>query len=256
VKFDKRLSHGLQFGANYTFSANFSDNDESLAVNDITLSSPQVPQDFFNSKNEWSRSVFDRPHRFVAHYVYNIPWFSSPWARGAVGRVFGGWEISGSTEFQSGQPFTIRTGVDSVGTTAGGTNPPGRPNFNPGGIMTKDADTDDFRTFKIPLNGTGIVTAPLGANGLPLANTMPGGGNLGRNTFRGPSFQQWNASLVKRIAIKENVQVQLRSDFINAWNHNNFPNPEGRMGSPTFGQNTAALITDARQILFGAKIKF
>jgi hypothetical protein len=256
VKFDKRLSSGLQFGANYTFSGTYSDNDESLAVTAITLSSPQVPQDFFNFRNEWSRSVFDRPHRFVVHYVYEVPWFTSGWASQTLAKIFSGWQISGFTEFQSGQPFTIRTGVDSVGTTAGGTNPPGRPNFNPGGIITKDRDTDDLRTFTIPINGTGIVTAPLGANGLPLANSMAGGGNLGRNTFRGPSFHNWNASLMKRITLKENWQVQLRSDFTNLWNHNNFQNPEARMSSPSFGANTATPLTDARLILFSAKLKF
>ena len=254
VKFDKRFSHGLQFGANYTFSANFSDGDELISgVDDITLSSPAVPQDFSNFKNEWSRSVFDRPHRFVVHYIYELPWFSSAWAAGALSRIFAGWEISGFTETQSGQPFTIRTGLDTVGTTAGlplPGNPPGRPNFNPGGIFIKDPVTDNLRTFTIPLNGTGIVTAPL------FANSMAGGGNLGRNTFRGPSFQQWNASLMKRIAIKESLQIQLRSDFINIWNHNNFPNPEARMSNPNFGRNTAKLISDAREILFSAKIKF
>ena len=251
VKFDKRFSHGLQFGANYTFSADFSDGDELISgVDDIALSTPVVPQDFFNFRNEWSRSVFDRPHRFVVHYIYEVPWFSSAWAGGALNRIFGGWQISGFTEAQSGQPFTIRTGVDTVGTTAGGANPPGRPNFNPGGVLLKDPVTGDLRTFTIPLDGTGIVTAPL------LANSMAGGGNLGRNTFRGPSFQQWNASLMKRIAIKENLQIQLRSDFINIWNHNNFPNPEARMSSPTFGRNTAKLISDAREMLFSAKVKF
>jgi Carboxypeptidase regulatory-like domain len=251
VRLDKRFSHRLQFGANYTFSANFSDGDELISgVEDITLSSPAVPQDFFNFKNEWSRSVFDRPHRLVVHYIYDIPWFTSPWAAGTLNRIFGGWELAGFTEAQSGQPFTIRTGVDTVGTTAGGTNPPGRPNFNPGGTFYKDPISGDLRTFTIPLDGTGIVTAPL------LANSMAGGGKLGRNTFRGPSFQQWNASLMKRIALKENLQIQLRSDFINIWNHNNFANPEARMSSPTFGRNTAKLISDAREMLFSAKVKF
>src|SRR6267378_7783611 len=68
LKFDKQMSHGLLLGANYTFSANFSDNDESLSSPDIVNSSPQVPQNFFNFRNEWSRSVFDRPNRFVIHY--------------------------------------------------------------------------------------------------------------------------------------------------------------------------------------------
>jgi hypothetical protein len=85
---------------------------------------------------------------------------------------------------------------------------------------------------------------------------MPGGGNLGRNTFRGPSFQNWNMALIKKISIKENWRLEIRSDFVNLWNHNNFQNPDARMVSPSFGSNTASLITDARQILLSAKLHF
>ncbi|PYS17155.1 MAG: hypothetical protein DMG15_00130 [Acidobacteria bacterium] len=212
-----------------------------------------MPQDFFNYRNEWSRSAFDRPHRFAMHYLYEVPWFSSGRAHEALGRIFGSWQISGSVDAQSGQPFTIRTGVDTVGTFA--TAFPGRPNYNPGGILTKDPATGDLRTFVIPINGTGIVTAPLGQNGI-LANSMPGGGNLGRNTFRGPSFQNWNFALMKKISFKESRQLQIRGDFANLWNHRNFQNPVAMMSSPAFGQNTATLLTDSRQIMLSAKVKF
>jgi hypothetical protein len=251
LKFDKKMSHGLMLGANYTWSANFSDNDESLGVANITNSSPQVPQNFFNYRNEWSRSVFDRPHRFVIHYMYEIPFFSNSAA--ALRQVFGGWEIAGFSEYQSGQPFTIRTGVDSAGI---GTTAPARPNYNPSGTITKDPDTGDFRTFVTPINGTGIVTAPLSPTGTLLANSMPGGGNLGRNTFRGPSYTQWNFSLSKKFSITENWKFQVRSDFENLWNHNNFQNPVVMMVSPSFGQNTATLLSDARRMLLSAKIMF
>src|SRR5262249_31377745 len=157
------------------------DNDESLAATDITDSSPQVPQDYFNYRNEWSRSVFDRPHRFVIHYVYELPWFGNSPA--ALRHIFGGWQISGFTEYQSGQPFTIRTGVDSGGS---GTAAPWRPNYNPGGTFAKDVVEGNLRTFSIPINGSGIVVSPLTSGGLPLANSMSGGGSLGRNTFSGP----------------------------------------------------------------------
>ena len=85
---------------------------------------------------------------------------------------------------------------------------------------------------------------------------MPGGGNLGRNTFRGPTYQQWNFSLMKSISITERGKLQIRSDFINLWNHNNFQNPVATMASPAFGTNTADLLSDTRQILFSAKLKF
>ncbi|OLE79569.1 MAG: hypothetical protein AUG74_01365 [Bacteroidetes bacterium 13_1_20CM_4_60_6] len=132
---------------------------------------------------------------------------------------------------------------------------PGRPNYNPGGILTKDPATGDLRTFVIPINGKGIVTAPLGQNGI-LANSMPGGGNLGRNTFRGPSFQNWNFALMKKISFKESRQLQIRGDFANLWNHRNFQNPVAMMSSPAFGQNTATLLTDSRQMMLSAKVKF
>src|SRR5437879_1304135 len=116
----------------------------------------------------------------------------------------------------------------------------------------KDPTTGDLRTFVIPVNGTGIVTAPIGPNGI-LANSMPGGGNLGRNTFRGPGFQNWNFSLLKRVKMRESIQLEIRSDFTNLWNHRNFPNPVAVMSSTSFGQNTATMLTDSRQILFSAK---
>jgi hypothetical protein len=86
---------------------------------------------------------------------------------------------------------------------------------------------------------------------------MPGGGNLGRNTFRGPGFAQWNFSLSKSVKLRENMQFQIRSDFVNIWNHRNFPNPVTAMSSTTFGQNTAPLVGDGvRSILFNARLKF
>jgi hypothetical protein len=170
--------------------------------------------------------------------------------------ILGGWAVAGFTEYQSGQPFTIRTGVDSVGSVAGGTNPPGRPDYNPNGTFQNDPDTGDLRTFRTPIDGTGIVVAPLGANGLPLPNSMSGGGNLGRNTFRGPGFNNWNLNLLKRISVSENVSVELQSQFVNLFNHTNFQNPEARMNNASFGKNTATPLTDSRQVLLGAKIRF
>ena len=254
IRFDKRMSRGLLIGANYTFSSNFSDNDEALSVQGLADSSPQTPQDYFNYRTEWARSVFDRPHRFVVHYLYQIPWFRGGFADSPVlHQMFSGWQVAGFSEFESGQPFTIRTGAD----TAGINNlDSARPNFNPGGLIRVDPSTHDFRTFSIPMDGTGIVMVPLGTNGQPLANSMSGGGNLGRNTFRGPGFNAWNFSVGKTFRITESVTFQLRSDFINLWNHNNFRNPETRINSTSFGQQTLQLISDNRSILLSGRIRF
>ncbi len=253
VRLDKRMSNGLVFGLNYTWSANFSDNDESLGVGDITNSSPQVPQDYLNYRNEWSRSVFDRPHRLVAHYIYEIPGANA--GNRIVRHVFGGWQVSGFTEYQSGQPFTIRTGVDSGGS---GTTAPFRPNYNVAGTFSNDAVEGNLRTFSTPINGSGIVVTPLTSGGLPLANSMFRGGNLGRNTFAGPGLGNWNFSLAKNIPLSERLKLQFRCDFINLWNHRNFQNPEARMNNTAFGANTANLVpgVGGRTMLLGARLRF
>jgi hypothetical protein len=255
IKLDKRLSHGLTIGGNYTWSANMSDNDESLGVGAITNSSPQIPQDFFNNKNEWSRSAFDVPHRLAFYYGYEVPWLRRDTANSAVlRRIFKGWSLNGFIDLQSGQPFTIRTGVDTAGT---GTAGPHRPSYHPNGAITLDPVTGNYRTFTTPINGTGIVSTFLGPTGLPLANSqafpLPSD-NLGRNTFRGPGTVLFNTTVMKKVDIAENWRLELRADWINTFNHRNFGNPVVTMNSPVFGQNT----TDpgGRTMLVSAKVRF
>jgi hypothetical protein len=252
VRFDQKVGSRLLIGANYTWSATFSDNDESLSIPDLLDSTPQVPQNYFDYRNEYSRSIFDRPHRFAAYYSYELPWFAAPVANTRVVKaVFSGWRLSGFTEFQSGQPFTVRTGVDSGGT---GTAVPFRPNYNPGGVFYADPVTGNLRTFRTPIDGTGIFITPLTRSGAPLANSMPGGGNLGRNTFRGPGFANWNISLAKTIASFERMKMSVRGDWMNAFNHRNFGNPVALMNSPAFGTN----VTDpgGRTMLASVQLQF
>jgi len=253
IRFDKRFSKGLLFGGNFTYSGNWSDNDESLGVGDITNSSPQVPQDFFNYRSEWSRSVFDRPHRFVVFWNYEVPWIKSDAGWNKVGKhVFGGWQATGVYDIQSGQPFTIRTGVDTNGIGSAG---PARPNLNKGGSFTGDSVSGDLRTFVMPINGSGLLTTTLNtATGIPLANSSSVFGNLGRNTFRGPKFYNWNIGLFKNFQITERWKLQLRNDLINAFNTYNFANPVATMNSPIFGANTAN--PGNRTMLMSAKIIF
>jgi hypothetical protein len=225
---NKRFSNGLQFGANYTYSRLYSDGDESLALL-FTASSPQIPQDFADLDAEWSLSAFDRPHRFVVNWLYEVPWFSGGWARNAIVRqAFSGWQLSGVAQFQAGQPFTIVTGVDSNGNGAGGD----RPNLGSGELVP-DPQTGDYRTF----TNSGAYVVPLGTNGLPLAFSL-GNGNAPRNGLRGPGFQNWDLSLSKRFPTVRDQALTVRVDFLNVFNQDNYGNPVSNMNSPDFGKNT------------------
>lgn len=249
LSINKRLSHGLQFGFSYTFSRNMSNNDESLGVAAITAGSPQVPQDYLNYGAEKSVSAFDRTHRFVANYIYEIPWFKADWAQKPfVKQVFSGWQFSGVTSRQSGQPFTIVTGVDSNGNGAGGD----RPNYNPNGVFNKDPLTGNLRTFTTSkVDGRYLV--PLGANGLPLAFSL-GNGNLGKNTLRAPSFPNTDLSLLKRIKTFEGHNLVLRVDMLNAFNQDNYGIPLNSLNNVGFGTNTNNW--GNRSLTLGAKYSF
>ncbi len=246
VSVNRRLSRGLQFGVAYTYSKLLSNNDESLGVGAITNGSPQVPQDFLNIPAEKSLSAFDRTHRFVANYIYEAPiiWFAKN--NGLLRRTFGGWEISGIVTRQSGQPFSILTGVDSNGNGAGGD----RPNFNPAGRIILDPVTNNFRSFTT--SGTPFFV-PLGSNGLPL-NFSLGNGSLGRNTYRAPGFYNTDLSLSKRIKVDEVRQFIVRADFLNAFNQDNYGIPVNSLNSADFGRNLNNF--GNRSITLAAKFRF
>ncbi|MET0645016.1 MAG: carboxypeptidase regulatory-like domain-containing protein [Pyrinomonadaceae bacterium] len=251
VNLNKRFSRGLQFGVAYTFSKLTDNNSESLGVAAITGGSPQIPQDFFNINAERSLSAFDRRHRLVANFVYEVPTPGGDFFRQGFGRqVFGGWEIAGIITRQSGQPFTIQTGVDTNGNGQLGD----RPNYNPGGTLQVDPVTGDFRTFTSPLVG-GQFIVPLGTNGLPLANSL-GNGNLGRNTFRTPGFYNTDLSFQKQFFMPwgEGHRAILRADLLNAFNQDNYGRPVVLMNSPDFGKNLNNWGT--RTITLGLKYRF
>ncbi|HKR21476.1 MAG TPA: TonB-dependent receptor, partial [Pyrinomonadaceae bacterium] len=234
VNLSKRFTNNLQFGVAYTFSKLLSDNDESLGVAAITGGSPQIPQDFFNVQAEKGLSAFDRKHRLVANFIYEVPTFNHSFFQQGVGRqIFGGWQLSGIITRQSGQPFTILTGVDTNGNGGGGD----RPNYNPSGTLVLDPVTGDFRTFSSPAVG-GQFFVPRGTNGLPLVNSL-GNGNLGKNTFRAPGFYNSDLSVQKifHFAGENSHRLIFRADFLNAFNQDNYGRPVNSLNSADFGKN-------------------
>jgi hypothetical protein len=262
IRLEKKFSSGLQFGVNYTWSANLSDSEDILIGDPLLVgSSPANPQDYRDRHNEWARSVLDRPHRLAAQYTYRLPGFTTS-SNGFLRHALSGWQVSGFTELQSGQPFTIRVGTDVIGNGLSNASAAARPNYNPNGILIEDADTGNLRTFRIPLDGTGIVDAPHVTNPTTgavtyLRNSMEFGGNLGRNTFRGPGLANTNLSVLKRFSLPKEMQLQIRGDFINVFNHHNFANPDSNMtNASTFGLQTLTPVVDSRQVLLGAKLTF
>jgi hypothetical protein len=173
-------------------------------------------------------SDFDRTHRFVASYVYELPLLrhSTGWRHAVVG----GWQVSGITTLQSGLPFSI---FDTAGGTAF---------LGPGTVSTLTASLAPGRSIAGGYT-SGDVHRRLGAyvninNFTPAPRVYSAAqcaadanfcgtdfGNVGRNTYRGSFQQNWDFSLVKNFKITERQSVRFTSDFFNIWNHANFANP-------------------------------
>ena len=79
-------------------------------------------------------------------------------------------------------------------------------------------------------------------------------GNLGRNAFRGPNFENWDLGVSKYVTIREGMRLQFRSEFFNVLNHTNFWFPNLQANSSSFGTTTTAF--PARQIQFALKLLF
>ena len=88
-------------------------------------------------------------------------------------------------------------------------------------------------------------------------------GSLGRNTFRGPDFINFDMSLFKNVTIRERVTLRIRGEFFNVFNHPSFANPSatlvttssGSISAASFG-NITAISNNPRQIQMGARLTF
>jgi Carboxypeptidase regulatory-like domain/TonB dependent receptor-like, beta-barrel len=173
-------------------------------------------------------SDFDRTHRLVVSYSYDLPFFRD--ARGAKGAALSGWAISGISIFQSGTPFSvIDSGAGSAFISPGFTTTLGGQLTSGGSIAAGTTHGDIHQRINGYLNIPNFTTAPLLYPTLcSPANTSFCGtdfGDLGRNIYRGPFQQNWDFSLGKNFRLTERQTIRFTTDFFNIWNHANFANP-------------------------------
>ncbi len=223
----------------YTFSKLISNADEVFSPGFGASESSffAIASVFGGERLDRAVSTFDKPHRLSLTYVVESPWFREQ--RGFLGKLLGGFQISGVTTYETGSPFSVLNGFDSDGNS--GAN---RPNFNPNGQRgvraVPQVDANNFITGYInpeviigqTTNGSPIF-APINPNDAQfivnptfvpgLAGSVVRTGNLGRNTERTPPINNTNLSLTKRIRFGETRAIELRSDFFNVFNHPFFP---------------------------------
>lgn len=215
LKFQRRLSRGLQALASYTFSHSIDS-----ASTDAFANYLNTPGSLANPGVDRGNSDFDIRHSFTGGMTYDLP---SPTARKAVHATLGGWALDGFVLARSAPPVDL---VGALSFAAGIALYP-RPNVNPG--------------VPLELYGTGY---PGGKRFNPAAFTpAPAGqqGNFGRNVLRGFNAAQADMGLQRQFHITEKTGLRFRGEFFNLFNHPNFGNPTNSLTSPLFGRSTQTL---------------
>jgi hypothetical protein len=261
----RRWGHGY-FQAAYTWSKSTdADSSGNTALN-------TAYNDESNLKNSYGLSDFDRTHRFVVSYRYDLPLFTN--ATGWKKTAFGDWSISGITVIQSGAPFTVTDSGAGTAVLAPGYTPTLTGSLAPGATIHGSYTSGDIHNrLNGYLNPNDFATAQFlypfdPANPATTCNPVTNSnfcttffGNLGRNTFRGPYQQNWDFSVQKNFRLTERFSLRFATDFFNIWNHANFANPAindvetiGAPGSP-FGKIFSTVGTP-RLIQFSLRLAF
>ena len=242
--FTHRLSHGIQFRANYTWSKNLDMN--SALTGAQAQNQAQMILDRTHLRRDWGLSALNVRNQAGFSGSYALPVGSGkPWLgdwRGAQGMSVSGWQLNGIVTLLTGFPFTPQIGSNRSGD--GDTRNPDRPSLYP-----------DF-TGPIVVHNPSRWFNP-NAFVLPAPGTY---GSLGRGTLTGPGLAEIDVSLFKNTEITERLRLQFRMEFFNVLNHPNFgtPNPivfSSGTFSPTAGLITATATT-SRQIQLGLKLMF
>jgi hypothetical protein len=246
----RRLHRGLYFQGAYTYSKTEDNVSGSLSTDELNATRAgqnggNIYNDQSNPAQNKARGDFDRPHRLVISYAYDIPVVKNSFMDNPVLR---GWTISGIVTYQKGLPFSV-TDSTSGGLfgTAGGT-----AQFLCGSIPEAYTHGTVQERLDHYLRLECFGTAPNLPNSAGASIT--GWGTAPRNAWRAPYQQNWDISLMKSFSIAESHSFQFRADVFNVFNHPIFTTPSSvNIGTPaTFTQITGTAIP-ARLIQFGLK---
>ena len=187
---------------------------------------------FIEKRRNYAPNDFDRRLNFQQSFTYELPIGPGKafLSDGVVGRVIGGFKISGIVSLVSGLPFTVMANNNL--------NTPGEAQtanlVRPYNVLHRIGAGNqwfDPTAFGQPTGCTAICT--------PVAGTSIG--NTGRNGFYGPGYVQNNISVFKTYKLIENYTLEVRADVLQLSNTPQFANPSATITSSNFGQVTSVI---------------
>jgi hypothetical protein len=245
----KRISHGLNFTAGYTYGHGLDNGSLSRFGN--------LPQNSLNPAAEYASSDYDVRHRFTLTAGYEIP------GKNGYAQLLKGWKLNGTMNLESSQPWLVDdTGNDFIGTgestgrwdffgnpgdfKSGSSSIPYCTGPGAGGCSLVSGISGDTTVFSAAqsssmwnqclahANPIAVTDGNLATGGCfvsgnsvmtpPAQNTY---GNMGRNIFRDGGFKSVDFSLFKEFKFTERYGAEFRVEFFNVFNHPTVANPYG-----------------------------
>jgi outer membrane receptor protein involved in Fe transport len=235
ISVQRRLSAGLTFNANYTWShalddvSNGGQNEQFAPSGLITDPSIPVPVNPFNLRANYGNADYDVRNYFSASMVLS-DMFRHAGFKWGPNAIFGGWTLSSNWFYRSGLPFSIidnsaqgallgyNLGAQSVVLAS--------PLGNIPGTCTSAVNT--------PCLNTSQFAPSAAAAGFPT-----GFGTIGRNSIYGPHFFDVDIAIMKEIKIRERLTFSFGAQAYNAFNHPNFDQPVNDISNPNFGSSVS-----------------
>ena len=273
VQVNRRYSHGFLLRASYTFSKMIDDSSEvftpSASLNGAPSTWSSVPVVQFPSPRgatDRSLSAFDHRQRWAFTYIYDIPKFAPHGAMASgLGHLLNGWQISGTTWFQSGTPYNVTTGFDS---NNDGVNNDGPSLGDPHAPLASYAFTAN-PWFSSTLPSNLLCDGPtlwftnqctfVSRSQVHWIVPANGQGNVGRNSLVGPWYTTWAFSLTRNVLVHEGQTLQIRGELFNPFNQTHrdgdgyWPNMQLVSGVVPTGSGASSTFADFSTSLHGGR---
>lgn len=249
MRVEHRFAKGLYFINSFTWGKALGDSEQGLEY----LPTPGFganPQNIYDLAAERAPTSYDVKLNNVTSVVYQLPFgkgrsIGSNW-NPVLDAVAGGWELTGINTAHTGLPIDV-----AYYTTPAAINvTPGLSNDYRGQALQRP----NVSGSPISQNTAGMVANYFDGYTFTEPTAQDPFGDLGRNAFRTPNFEQWDLGVDKSFRIWERVNIQFRSEFFNILNKTNFLTPDTRLNDSAFGSITQTF--PARQVQFALKLLF
>jgi hypothetical protein len=256
IEFRRRMAKGLLVQGSYTFGK---------ALSNMFSSDSGVNDQPLTLRNLWLKkgvTNFDIRDGIKANFIYELPFGKGKQflgnANGWLDKVVGGWGFNGNIRVQSGTPFSLGN-VQVVGMTARQLEKTIKAYRDPDGfiyVFPKDIRDNTVKANNVSIGASGTsytLGAPSGRFIAPpgygnCAQAYVGQCGFGNLILHGPSFTRFDLAIAKHFRFTESVDLEMRAEFLNAFNNINFlvgsagndVNTLGSFTSSSFGRMTNA----------------